>query len=310
MEKINLDSIRQLDLINLALSTGFYRDKTDKKVYRRDSLKVHIDDKTLRFNSFTDPNVHGIGAIDFIMKTENMNFKSAVEYLSKQTANAKPLTFFPTGKEKTAKFKNDERKLIMPSKDADNKKAFNYLLLERKIDKDILGRLFNLGKIYQDIKGNAVFVCSDISGKHTGSELKSKNFKGMCLGSNRLAGSFYIKSKSPIKNIVITESAIDCLSYAVIKKSSNTIYISTAGVISYPTEFIKSCLKKYPIEKIIIGYDCDIPGQNFARNLKLSLEKEFNGVIEIEKPAKKDWNDDLQYKKGVRFIYSFTPDCV
>lgn len=306
MEKINLENIRQIDLRELALSLGFERDSVDKKVFRRDYLKVHIDENKGRFNSFINPEIHGIGAIDFVIKVENMDFKEAIAYLSGQTQKN---IFFPTRKEKKVMFENDEKKLIMPIKDNDNQKILNYLLLERKLDKTIIENLIRHFKIYQDVKGNTVFVCSDICGKLTGAEIKSKNFHGMAYGSKRLCGSFYIKSKSPIKTIVITESAIDCISYAILNKLPNTIYISISGVVSSPTEFIQSCLKKFEIEKIIIGYDNDIAGQKFANDLKLNflLEKNFKGVIEIEKPSKKDWNDDLKEQinlKILRSIYS------
>ena len=305
MEKINLDIIRQQDITELAISQGFERDKYDKKAYHRDGLKISIDEKTGRFNSFTDNSVHGIGAIDFIMRTESMNFKQAIEYLSGTKS------FFPTRKqEKFSKYKEagkndkDERKLIMPEKADNNEKAYNYLQLERKIiDKSVLNWLFASGKAYEDTRGNVVFVCSDVNGKQTGAEIKNKNFKGMALGSDRDAGAFFIKSGGETYNMVLCESAIDTISYAILKKQKNTIYISLNGLISRPNSFILSCLEKNKINRIVIAFDNDVPGQNYSKELKLLLEKEFKGLsVIIDKPTNKDWNEDLQKEVALNLV--------
>ena len=88
--------LRHIDVVELAERMGFEQDKYDKKAYRRGNLKVSIDEKTGRFNSFIDPTVKGIGSIDFVMKTENKKFAEAIEFLSNEYSIIqpnKPLSF-------------------------------------------------------------------------------------------------------------------------------------------------------------------------------------------------------------------------
>ena len=82
MATLNLEKIRNVDIITLAKDLGFKQDKYDKKEYRRDDLKVSIDEKRGRFNSFVNEGVKGAGSIDFVMKTENLRFKDAAQKIN------------------------------------------------------------------------------------------------------------------------------------------------------------------------------------------------------------------------------------
>ena len=295
---MDLEPLRNIDVVELAERMGFVQDKADKKAYRRGDMKISIDDKTGRFNSFTNPDVHGRGSIDFIMRTEQKDFKSAVEFLTNEYSIAQPERLRKSSfqQEKEPEKKQEEPKIIeMPKISKYDQRTLDYLIWERKISMQTVKELQRAGKIYQDEKNNVVFVCKDVNGEITGAELKGTmaKFAGMAKGSNRDKGAFYIYQAEP-KTLVLTESAIDAISYKELKNPKNAIIISTAGVMPHGTSFIDEVIKRYGISNVKIAYDNDQPGQENANKLKVELEKKYPELkVEIVKSVKKDWNEDL-----------------
>ena len=293
-EAMDLEPLKNINVARLAERLGFERDKYDRKAYRRGDLKVGID-ATGRFNSFNDTNLHGKGAIDFVMKAENKDFKQAIEFLSNEYAcyDYKPEkpSFQPE--------KEQEKKILeMPTRTKDEsamKHGIGYLA-DRNLNLKEIKDLAERRQLYFDDKTNIVFVCRDAFGNTTGAEIKNKDFKGMAKGTDRDKGAFSIEQGEP-KTIILTESAIDAMSYKDFKKPANAVIISTGGVMPHTTTFIEEVIKKYDIQNIKIGYDADEAGQKAANALKVELQKNFTDIeVEIEKPAGKDWNEDLKSK--------------
>ncbi len=198
--------------------------------------------------------------------------------------------------EKEPEKKQEEPKILeMPKISKYDQRTLDYLIWERKISMQTVKELQRAGKIYQDEKNNVVFVCKDVNGEITGAELKGTmaKFAGMAKGSNRDKGAFYIYQAEP-KTLVLTESAIDAISYKELKNPKNAIIISTAGVMPHGTSFIDEVIKRYGISNVKIAYDNDQPGQENANKLKVELEKKYPELkVEIVKSVKKDWNEDL-----------------
>ncbi len=305
---MDLEPIRNIDVVELAERMGFERDKTDKKAYKRGDLKVSIDERTGRFNSFIDQNVHGRGAIDFVMRTENKDFKSAIEFLSAEyaTTATKPNSSFHLQREKEniqqakqeePEKKEPEKKIFeLPMRAENTEKLKSYLVGKRKINKKIVDKLIAENLIYQDVNGNVVFVSRDLTGKEiTGAELKNENFKGLAKGSDRSAGAFQIRTTgSDDKKLVITESAIDAISYFSLKMPGNTAIVSTSGVMPHTTKFIDDLIQKKGIKKVVVAYDNDVAGQLNAYKMKADIEKKYPDLnVEIERSKAKDWNEDL-----------------
>jgi len=75
------------------------------------------------------------------------------------------------------------------------------------------------GDLYADSRANAVFVARDIDGKPVGAELRGSDpkrpFKGHALGSRRDRGVFSIGDPTAMI-VVVVESAIDAMSYALL----------------------------------------------------------------------------------------------
>lgn len=174
------------------------------------------------------------------------------------------------------------------------KKGLGYLITEKKI-RDAFSYLIDK-HIFIDEKGNAVFVCRDINGEPVGAEIESTGFKGMAKGSDRDKGAFYIYQAEP-KTLILTESAIDAISYKNLENPKNAIIASTAGVMPHLTQFNEDVIKKYGISSVKIAYDNDVAGQLNAYKMKADIEKKYPNInVEIERSKAKDWNEDLQFK--------------
>jgi DNA primase len=323
MASLDLEKIRNVDIIDLAERLGFERDKYDKKEYRRDDIKVSIDDKRGRFNSFTS-DVHGAGAIDFVMKTENLSFQQAAQMIADMYAipNVENNAFsiqrdqnqskspkensnniIKDYKKETEKAKQepDEKILIMPEKADTDKEIKEYLTKERAIDPKVVNALISKGYIYQEKQhNNVVFIAKDTNGKTTGAEIKgtdpSVKFKGMAKGSDKNAGAFTLKLNNSKESLVLTESALDAISYCSLNKTENATVISTSGLSPAITPAISNIIEKDNIKNVKIAYDKDKPGQEAAEKLKDALQEKYNDInIEIKTPEKgKDWNENLQ----------------
>ena len=307
---MDLEPLKNIDVVELAERMGFERDKYDRKAYKRGDLKVSIDERTGRFNSFIDQNVHGRGTIDFIIKTENKDFRGAIEFLSNEystTTATKPKPNFSfqreniqqaqAKQEEPEKIEPEKKILELPTKAENTEKLKKYLFGKRKINEKLVDRLISGNMIYQDVKGNVVFLSRDLTGKEiTGAELKNESFKGLAKGSNRNNGSFQILTTGEgDKKLVITESAIDAISYFGLKKPLNTAIVSTSGVIPYMTKFVDDYISKNNVKTVKIAYDNDVAGITNAEALKADIEKKYPDIqIEIVKSKAKDWNEDLQ----------------
>ncbi|VEP12907.1 Plasmid recombination protein [Hyella patelloides LEGE 07179] len=195
-----------------------------------------------------------------------------------------------------------------------------YLTRTRKLPSGLVDSLHEQGLIYADSKQNAVFIRRSIysnnmtqnsprprvspsprqpspanlnENKITGATLRGtagddNTFKGLAKGTKRSEGWFYLtqggQSSDPIKRVVLVESPIDALSFAVLDRndSRRTIYISTDGAGSIPHEF----LRQY--QDVVVAYDNDKAGNLMAKKVMSQLP---NAVRKIPKAV--DWNSEL-----------------
>lgn len=124
---------------------GVYRCKQHK------SLAVKDDRLSWYWHS---KGVGGFGAIDYLTKIESLSFRQAVETVTDIPA-AVPTCQTPPDKQ-----------LVLPEKGGMlQNRLRDYLCNKRGIDIAIVGALLDEGKIYEDRRGNVVFVGADENGK-------------------------------------------------------------------------------------------------------------------------------------------------
>ena len=235
----------------------------------------------------------GRNAIDYLMKTEQLEFNDAANLLLKQLQNK-----VPTIDQQPVKTK--ERHIIIPEKNTASDNVISYLK-SRGIDEEIIKECIEKHLIYEEKHyHNAVFVGYDEFGNIKYAGCRSTNetiFKQDATGSDK-SYSFRLESNTKTDTIYIFEGAIDALSYATFLKLYGMDYkaktlISLAGIYQPASDISKSkiplaiqrYLDKHPETKnIFLCFDNDKAGRKASKALQIVLADKYTVVI---KPPKK-----------------------
>jgi len=272
------DSVRDINLHSLLQHLGCTKDTRDKAKWHTSKGMISVNGQ--KFMNWTLGSGGG-GAIDLVIHLQGLGFKDAVFWLcnnfttipaqqnfSKQSHSAKQLLKLP---------QRDDGKLL---------KVMHYLHVQRCIPKETINNLIESGKLYADIRANAVFLLLGKKKKVVGAELRgtgTTQWRGIASGSKKNQGCFYLVGKST-KKMVLCESAIDAVSCFVLHPEYTAI--STSGAIANPAwlqNFItKGC-------QIYCGFDSDRIG-NIIANKMLKL---YPSIKRLH-PSMHDWNEVLQ----------------
>lgn len=235
----------------------------------------------------------GRNAIDYLMKTEQLEFNDAANLLLKQLQNK-----VPTIDQQPAKTK--ERHIIIPEKNTASDNVISYLK-SRGIDEEIIKECIEKQLIYEEKHyHNAVFLGYDDLGNIKYAGCRSTNetiFKQDATGSDK-SYSFRLESNTKTDTIYIFEGAIDALSYATFLKLYGIDYkaktlISLAGIYQPASDISKSkiplaiqkYLDKHPETKnIFLCFDNDKAGRKASKALQIVLSDKYTVLI---KPPKK-----------------------
>lgn len=235
----------------------------------------------------------GRNAIDYLMKTEQLEFNDAANLLLKQLQNK-----VPTIEQQPTKPK--EKHIIIPEKNTASDNVISYLK-SRGIDEEIIKECIEKHLIYEEKHyHNAVFLGYDDFGNIKYAGCRSTNetiFKQDATGSDK-SYSFRLESNTKTDTIYIFEGAIDALSYATFLKLYGMDYkaktlISLAGIYQPASDISKSkiplaiqrYLDKHPETKnIFLCFDNDKAGRKASKALQIVLADKYTVVI---KPPKK-----------------------
>lgn len=249
----------------------------------------------------------GRNAIDFVQKTQNMNFNDAANYVLEKMQMQTPIFVKQEQKSK-------EKHLILPEKNATSDKVKAYLR-SRGIDEEIIEKCIKNNLIYEEKHyHNVVFVGYDELGNAKYAGCRSTNeskFKADATGSDKMY-SFRLESKEKTDTLFIFEGAIDLLSYATLFKLygqnyEDKTFIALAGVYQPSSKMedskvpiaIQNYLKKHPeIKKIYLCLDNDIAGRNATKALQIVLPEQYE-VIDRPPKSEKDYNEYLCRLLGI-----------
>jgi len=145
-----------------------------------------------------------------------------------------------------------------------------------------------------DRKGNVLFAHTNDDGQVVGYEIKGADFDGFAKGGVRILCRMGHKDSGgePAK-LALTESGVDALSLAQLVGRTDTLFLSTSGALSpYTLNAIKAAAARYPDAEILLGFDADMAGDDFAAKVEQALQGR-EGVRRIV-PKAKDWNDQLR----------------
>lgn len=292
--------------------------KPDGRGYRcreHNSLYVNQDDMSWYWNS---QSVGGGDIVSFVQKFDDrldfrfkeLDYAEALKIILKPTLSENrpnTPTYKSTYKKAPELSESDKPELVLPQhKEGKYDRLFAYLIKTRKIDKDIVSCLVHHKYLYEDTRGNIVFV-----GKDKNKEVKyatirgtltDKQFRMDCLGSDK-ANGFYLNGYDK-STLYVFEAPIDLLSHATLENISagnnkawlNKCRLSLAGVSDNALEHYLSEYKN--IENIVFCLDNDKAGINTTNKY---MEKYSNlGYNCSSSPATygKDYNDELKYLKS------------
>ena len=203
-----LERAKNADIISFL--SGYYglEFKRAGKYYQckqHNSLVVYEDRKGFVWNS---RNISGGDTIDFLRKVEGKTFPEAVETIIGEGA---AVTYTPA-----PKYKPEAGQLVLPEK-AEGKynRVFAYLSQTRGISPDIISDFVKSKQLYQDKKGNCVFVGYNEQGTAkfgcVRSTLTEKKYRGDCKYSDKRY-SFHQMGKDSTR-LYIFEAPIDLMSH-------------------------------------------------------------------------------------------------
>ena len=202
---------------------------------RRNELHVkgfggfYINTETNEWHCFSKGGKNGgRNAVNCLMEMLGMDLKTAVSEL----ANGSYIR--PTYNEQYSSPPPKKRELVLPDRADNMRNVFAYLCQTRKIDSKIVEALVREGLLYQDKRGNAVFLHKDENGQIVGAEIQGTNtykrFKGVAAGTADSVFSFKIGEPN---RAYIFERAIDLLSFKMLanqQKIQNSVLVSMAGL--------------------------------------------------------------------------------
>lgn len=170
----------------------------------------------------------GRNAVNCLMEMLGMDLKTAVSELS----GGSPARL--NSYERYSPPPPEKRELELPERADHMRNVFAYLCKTRKIDGKIVEQLVRDGLLYQDKRGNAVFLHKNGDREIIGAELQGTNsykrFKGVAAGTSD--SLFAVKIGTPNRAYVF-ESAIDLLSFKMLanqNKIQNSVLVSMAGL--------------------------------------------------------------------------------
>lgn len=292
-EKEAAHNISTIDYLQRNYGLHFKQDGRGFRCREHNSLFVHADQKAWYWNS------HGIGGgdvIEFVSKYENKSYADALTQVINPTRS--DTVSYMKAPEQTAP---PERELLLPPKTQGQfKRVFAYLTKTRCINPKIVDCLMHKKFIYEDVRGNCVFVGYNKIGLPAYAAIRSTNtnhrFRRDATGSDK-ANGFYLKGYNTHK-LYVFESPIDLLSHASLKNLTsgnprewlNSTRLSLAGVSD---NALKHFLSDYPdVEEICFCLDNDAAGLEATDMcMRKYAAKGYN--VSSEPPTLKDYNEDL-----------------
>lgn len=280
-----LERARNANLAEYFKASGYETEQIRNELHVKNfgGLYVNLNDNSWYCFS---ANKGGNNAVNCLTEIIGMDFKSAVEELAGKR-------FEQHQRETPQNNVNVKKELELPERADNMKMVFAYLCKTRGISSEIVSQLAREKLLYQDKRGNAVFLHKDENGKIVGAEIQGTNsqkrFKGIAKGTSDSVFSFQIGEP---KKCYVFESAIDLLSFKQLanqEKIQNSVLVSMAGLKPNSIEKFKSSGMK-----IYSCVDNDDAGRAFNTSQNLTPCNKI-----LQENGVKDFNELLQKTNAV-----------
>lgn len=206
--------------------------------------------------------------IDFLMKYLNLSFQESVMALN----DCSGITF---------EANNRGSIFEIPKRGTNNNRIFQYLTIERGLDKQLIRWLIEKGVIYQDTFSNCVFM-NPAQSFYEVRGIYDKPFHKNQDSSPNNINYWYCNNPSAkvLRKAYITESSIDAISLMMLRPDE-AYYISICGTSNQQRI---DAIKDFGLETIL-AVDNDNAGEQCRQR---------NMDIKHIKPITKDWNSDVK----------------
>ena len=232
----------------------------------------------------------GAGLVSCLMKVFDMPFKEAVRTALDGELGQAERTYSSTKTQGsyTPQYKTVETapepkpEFVMPEKGADNRRVYSYLTKTRCIDPSIVNEFIRLGVLYQDTKGNAVYLHKE-NGKPCGAEIHGTSGKSYTVGNARYTDF------AEDKKVIPTEPYIAELLDRELKNGS----VRFAGYVYEQNANIVTDNAGY---NLITQKIAEIQSRNIDRN---AVDAEVSGKLKNYKGVAPGTSESFfQYDKG------------
>ena len=279
-----IEKARQASLADYFIQNGYKTERIRNELHIKGYGGLYVKIDTNEWYCFSQTNKKGgRNAVNCLTDIIGLDFKTAVEALTGSDISHRDYRTIEQTPRKPKELELPER--------ADNmRKVFAYLCQTRGIDSNIVSELAHEGLLYQDKRGNAVFLHIDENGEIVGAEIQGTNtykrYKGVATGTSD--SLFSVKIGTPTRAYVF-ESAIDLLSFRQLAKEhklQNSVLVSMAG--------LKAATLKKLLNSGMEIYACvdnDEAGRKFITSNNL---KQRNHIL--KEYGVKDYNELLQQK--------------
>lgn len=192
----------------------------------------------------------------------------------------------------------DKLGLRLPDQAPNMHRVFAYLTKSRCIEPEIVQDFVKREMLYQDNKGNCVFVSSE-KGTPVFACLRGTNtYKRFVadVENNDYAKGFYVANG--VDKLIITESVIDAMSVMSALKMNGIDYkqydyLPLAGAAKH--DCVLNRIRGSNIKEVYLALDNDKGGRTNAASLEALLRKECAGIrVNQCFPGTKDWNEELK----------------
>jgi hypothetical protein len=297
---------REINLSEFAASKGFELDRRESS--RNSAVMRHPDgDKIIIakhegnanwiFFSIRDGRENGT-VIDFVQQREGGSLGQVRKILRGWLGSSRPVVQLPLFVQDLKPVSRDRAGVIAAWERSERCLALHYLKA-RGLGPDVLGLPIFGGCVRVDGRGNAIFPHYDKAGL-CGFEIKNKGFTGFAAGG--VKGLWYSRSNAADKELVLTESAIDALSFHALHGSNATRYMSTGGALNpQQPALLRGAMEKLPSGAVILlAFDNDEGGEKIAAEVQAvaPAEREIRRVLPDAKIGK-DWNELLKARLGL-----------
>ena len=238
-------------------------------------------------------------ALEYLRKAEGKTFPEAMNILIEYHNGLAP------DKKQYIAPKYEQIEFKLPDSQKNISKIYEYLCDKRKIDRDLIKRFVDDGKIYLDAKGNCIFACENYKGKVDSAFIRStySGFRGDVGGGNKFTG-FFIEMDPKATKLVLTEAYIDGLSYITAKRQAgekidfNVLACDSCNVMNetFRVNYLTRPVLNQNIDTVILASDNDKAGKAAAEDFKQFVRPfhRIQNVIDDLPSLGSDWYKDLQ----------------